>query len=54
MTVQVVAQLGEQCDNPWPAVEKETGHSPVGALCCDVCHCLFGVVGTVGGAQGGH
>ena len=52
--VQVVAQLGQQRDNPWTAVEQETEHSEFGALGCDVCQCLLGFVGSARRAQGGH
>ena len=52
--MQVVAQLGQQRDNPWPAVEQVADHSEFGALGGDVCQCLLGVVGSAGRAQGGH
>ena len=52
--VQVVAELGEQRDNPWPAVKEVAEHSALGALCGDLCQCLLGVIGSVGCAQGGH
>ena len=54
IAVQVVAQLGQQRDNPWPAVEQVADHSALGALRGDLCECLLGVVGSARRAQGGH
>ena len=51
--MQVVAKLSQQRGNPWPAVKKETDHSALGALCCDLCECLLGVVGSTRRTQGG-
>ena len=54
IAVQVVAQLGQRRDDPWPAVEQVADHSQFGALGGDVCECLLGVVGPAGRAQAGH
>ncbi len=52
--MQVVAQLGQQRDNPWPAVEQVADDSEFGALGGDVCQRRLGVFGSTGRAQGGH